>query len=115
MSQLKQVLLIRTDIKMSKGKVAAQAAHASVDAVLNANKKLLKKWRSEGMKKITLKVESKEQLNELIDKAIQNDIVTSIIKDAGHTEVAPGTTTCGAIGPGPEIQIDKITGDLKIY
>lgn len=98
---------------MSKGKIAAQAAHASVDAVLNTNNKLLKKWRSEGMKKIALKVESQQQLEELINKASQNDIVTSIIKDAGHTEVSPGTTTCGAIGPGAEIQIDKITGELK--
>lgn len=114
MSQLKQVLLIRSDVKMSKGKIAAQAAHASVDASCSANKKLFKNWRSEGMKKIALKVDSLEQLELLLEKASSLDIVTSKIADAGHTEVKPGTITCGAIGPGPEVQIDKITGELKI-
>ena len=113
MSDLKQVLLIRTDVKMSKGKIAAQAAHASVDATLGANKKLVKNWRSQGMKKIALKVESLEELTTMLQKAQDADLITSLIKDAGHTEVDPGTTTCGAIGPGPQIQIDKITGDLK--
>ncbi len=114
MSDLKQVLLIRNDVKMSKGKIAAQAAHASVDATLNANKKLVSKWKSTGMKKIALKVESLEELKKYLSLAQEQDIITSIIQDAGHTEVTPGTITCGAIGPGPEIQIDKITGELKI-
>lgn len=114
MSDLKQVILMRSDLKMSKGKMIAQGAHASVDAVLSTNKKLVSKWRSVGMKKITLKVESLEQLKELLKKAQEQDIITSQIADAGHTEVTPGTITCGAIGPGPEIQIDKITGELKI-
>ena len=60
MTFLKQVILVRTDINMSKGKVAAQVAHAAVDATLSANKKLVSKWRSTGMKKITLKAESEE-------------------------------------------------------
>lgn len=114
MSELKQVLLVRTDIKMSKGKIAAQAAHASIEATLSANKKLVSKWRLSGMKKIALQIENEQQLKELLEKAQQQNIITSIIKDAGHTEVKPGTTTCGAIGPGPEVQIDKITGELKI-
>lgn len=113
MSDLKQILLIRKDLKMSKGKIAAQAAHASVDAALSANKKLVQKWRSTGMKKIALAVENEEQLKEFLDKANEMNITISLIKDAGHTEVKPGTITCGAIGPGPEIQIDKITGELK--
>jgi PTH2 family peptidyl-tRNA hydrolase len=113
MSELKQVLLIRKDLGMSKGKIAAQAAHASVDAVLSANKKLINNWRSQGMKKIALKVESEQELKELISKAMEADLITSMIRDAGHTEVSPGTITCGAIGPGPEVQIDKITGELK--
>jgi PTH2 family peptidyl-tRNA hydrolase len=114
MSEVKQVILMRSDLKMSKGKMIAQGAHASVDAVLNANKKLVSKWRSVGMKKIALKVESLEQLKELLKQAQEADLITSQIADAGHTEVAPGTITCGVIGPGPEIQIDKITGNLKM-
>lgn len=113
MSELKQVILIRKDLKMTKGKIAAQAAHASVDATLSANKKLVQKWRLTGMKKIALGIENENQLKEFLNKANEMNITISLIKDAGHTEVAPGTITCGAIGPGPEIQIDKITGDLK--
>jgi PTH2 family peptidyl-tRNA hydrolase len=65
------------------------------------------------MKKVTLKVDSLEELKKYISIAISEDLPTSLITDAGHTELNPGTTTCGAIGPGPEIKIDKITGDLK--
>lgn len=115
MTNLKQVILVRTDIKMSKGKVAAQVAHGAVNCALSANKKLLKNWQSTGMKKITLKVESLEDMEKYQKLADENDLVNSLIADAGHTEIAPGTKTVLCIGPGPEVQIDKITGDLKIY
>ncbi len=112
-SELKQVIIIISNLNMSKGKIAAQSAHASVEAAFSANKKLFSKWRSQGMKKIVLKVDSKDELEELIGKARDADIACSIITDAGHTEVKAGTITCGAIGPGPEGLIDKITGNLK--
>jgi PTH2 family peptidyl-tRNA hydrolase len=115
MTNLKQVILVRNDIKMSKGKVAAQVAHAAVNCALNVNKKLLKNWQSTGMKKVTLKVDSLEELYRYQELAEKEDIINSLITDAGHTEIAPGTQTVLAIGPGPEIQIDKITGELKIY
>ena len=115
MSELKQVILIRKDLKMSPGKIAAQASHASVDAVLSSNKKLLKNWKNAGMKKITLKVDSLEELKKYYDKAIEANITASIISDAGHTELSPGTQTCVAIGPGPEMKIDEITSQLKPY
>lgn len=115
MSDLKQVILIRKDLKMSPGKIGAQAAHASVDAVLKSNKKLLNNWKKTGMKKITLKVNSLEELKEYFNKALEQDITASIITDAGHTELTPGTQTCVAIGPGPENKIDEITAELKPY
>lgn len=115
MSQLKQVILIRKDLKMSAGKVAAQAAHASVDAVLKSNKKLLNNWRKAGMKKITLRVDSKEELQKYYDIALKYDLTASLITDAGHTEISPGTQTCVAIGPEPEVKIDEITSELKPY
>jgi len=115
MTHLKQIILVRTDIKMSKGKTAAQVAHAAVQAALTVNKKLLKNWTQTGMKKITLKVESEEDLFKYQKLAEEKDLITALITDAGHTEIAPGTKTCLAIGPGPEVQIDKITGNLKIY
>lgn len=114
MSQLKQIILIRIDLKMGKGKMIAQGAHASCEAVFKANKKLVKNWRNLGMKKIALKVDSISQIEDLVKKAENLNIVTSIICDAGKTQVDPGTITCAAIGPGPENLIDKITSELKL-
>jgi len=113
MAELKQVILVRADLKMSKGKIAAQAAHASVDAVLSTNKKLLKAWREMGMKKIALKVETEAELVKYYELALENDLNASLIRDAGRTEIAAGSKTCVAIGPDAEAKINKITGELK--
>lgn len=115
MSELKQVILVRNDIKMSKGKVAAQVAHAAVEATLKSNKKLVSNWRSQGMKKVTLKVDSKEELMKYKNLAYENDLESAIIIDAGHTELEPGTATCLAIGPDASAKIDKVTGELKNF
>ncbi len=110
----KQAILIRQDLKLPKGKAAAQAAHASVDAVLKADKDIIRSWRSEGMAKIVLKVKDKGELFKFIQFAKDAGIVTSVISDAGHTVVEPGTVTCGAIGPDEEEDIDSITSELKL-
>jgi peptidyl-tRNA hydrolase, PTH2 family len=117
--KLKQVILVRTDIKMSKGKVGAQCAHASVEAVLKALKsksgeEKVKSWRGEGMMKITLKIDSEKELYKYMQQAKDLGMITATITDAGHTFVAPGTVTCGCIGPDEIEKIDEITGKLKI-
>ncbi len=112
---LKQVILVRTDLKMSKGKLAAQVAHASVEAALKSKKykeKLFKAWRTIGMKKTILKVKSKEDLFKFKQQAEDSSLITALIQDAGHTEIPAGTYTCLAIGPDQEDKIDKITGAL---
>lgn len=114
MAELKQVILMRTDLKMGKGKMIAQGAHASLQATFESNKKLVQNWKNKGMKKIALKVESLEQLQHIINQALENDLVAILIQDAGLTQVNPGTVTCGAIGPAPEEQIDKICGELQL-
>lgn len=114
MAELKQVLLIRTDLQMGKGKMIAQGAHASVQNVLDCNKKLLLNWKRGGMKKVALKVDSQEELEELVNKACENNIIANTIQDAGKTQVESGTMTCGSIGPGPEEKINKICGHLKL-
>ena len=114
MVELKQVILMRTDLNMSKGKMVAQGAHASVQAVLESNKKLISNWKSTGMKKVTLKVESLDLLHELISQANEKQLVAVTIQDAGRTQVESGTITCGAIGPGPQEQVDKICGELQL-
>ena len=115
MDELKQVILVRTDIKMSKGKAAAQVAHAAVEAVLKSERSLVQSWRNMGMKKVTLKVTSEKELYRYLQEAKDFGITTALIKDAGRTQIKAGTITCLAIGPDTDDNIDAITSELKIY
>ena len=111
----KQIILIRTDLKMSKGKTAAQASHAAVEAALKAKKKhpfTFSKWRLSGMKKVVLKVAGQKELYKYAQEAKDAGLVTSIISDAGMTELKPGTTTAVAIGPDSDDKIDRVTKNL---
>ena len=112
--ELKQVILIREDLQLSKGKTAAQASHASVECLLRSHNDLIDDWRAQGMKKIVLKVKDKEELIKYKEAAEKANLTVCIIKDAGHTEVKPGTMTCIGIGPDKESKIDKVTGDLPV-
>jgi PTH2 family peptidyl-tRNA hydrolase len=111
---LKQVILVRTDLKLPKGKLAAQAAHASVEAVLNSDNKIVQEWRSEGMKKSVLKVTDDKELKSFFIKAKEENLKVALINDAGRTFLKPGTTTCLGIGPDEEEKIDSVTGSLKL-
>ena len=111
---LKQVILVRLDLKLPKGKLAAQAAHASVEAVLKSESSIVKSWRREGMEKVVLKVKDEKELLHYFQLAKEADLVTALITDAGHTVVAPGTKTCVGIGPNEEEKIDNITGKLLL-
>lgn len=111
---LKQVILVRQDLKLPKGKLAAQAAHASVESTLRSDTALVKEWRAQGMAKIVLKVENERQLIAYFQKAKDEGIAASLITDAGHTVVAPGTKTCVGIGPDDEDKIDFLTEKLKL-
>jgi peptidyl-tRNA hydrolase, PTH2 family len=111
---LKQVILIRNDLKLPKGKLAGQCAHAAVEAVLRSEKDIVKAWRAQGQAKIVLKVNSKEELYKYNMLAKDAALVTAVITDAGKTVIEPGTVTCLAIGPDEEDKIDNITSDLKL-
>ncbi|MBT4446205.1 peptidyl-tRNA hydrolase [archaeon] len=110
----KQVILVRMDLKLPKGKLAAQAAHASVEAVLRADSAYVAEWRNQGMAKIVLKVKDQKELIQYFQDAKDQGIPASLITDAGHTVVAPGTKTCVGIGPDEEKVIDALTKDLKL-
>jgi PTH2 family peptidyl-tRNA hydrolase len=115
--EIKQVIVIRNDLKMGKGKIAAQASHASVLAVLEAmkhNKNWYDRWMREGMGKIVVKVNSEEELNLIFQKGSKDKLPRSLINDAGHTQLDPGTATAVALGPAPGVIIDPITKDLKL-
>ncbi len=111
---MKQVILVRSDLKLPKGKMAAQAAHAAVDTVFNSDKKKVDAWRKQGAKKVVLKVKDEKELIEYLQKAKDNGLKTALITDAGKTVIAPGTKTCVGIGPDEEDKIDEVTGKLKM-
>jgi len=110
----KQVILVREDLKLDKGKMAAQVAHASVEAALRSDKEIIKNWRAKGMKKVVLKVKNKEELFKYKEITKNNNLKTALITDAGRTAIEPGTKTCLAIGPDEEKKIDEVTGSLKM-
>lgn len=112
--ELKQVILVRKDLKLSKGKMAAQVSHASVEAALKSHKDDLSKWRRGGMKKSVLAVENKEELLKYKRAAEDAGLVNALVTDAGHTHLPPGTVTCLGIGPDSEEKVDKVTGVLKL-
>lgn len=112
--EYKQVILVRKDLKLSSGKMSAQCAHASTEAVLKSHKDDISKWRNDGMKKVILEVSSKEELFKCKQQAEDAGLIAALITDAGRTELEPGTVTCLAIGPDNEKRIDEITGELKL-
>lgn len=114
----KLVLVVRTDVKMEKGKVAAQCSHAAVAAFAQSQRRqprALRLWESEGQRKVVLRVGNEEEMLQLADSARAKGLLTSIIRDAGRTQVAPGTKTVLGIGPGPEHLVDSVTSHLRLY
>lgn len=114
----KQVIVLRIDLKMSKGKIAAQAGHAAVSAAEQARKQhsdWWKAWIEEGQCKIAVRAESEQELLELERKAKELELPSALIADRGLTELPPGTITCLGIGPAPFDQVDKVTGELNLF
>lgn len=109
----KQVIVVRNDLKMGKGKLVAQACHASLGAVMLADKKTLKKWERFA-KKVVLKVDSEKEILEIYKKVKKEKIPCFLVKDAGLTQLEPGTMTALGIGPAENKKIDKTTGKLKL-
>ncbi len=113
---LKQVIVIRDDLDMGKGKIAAQVSHASLSAFRKAelaDKFAARKWEAEGQKKVVLKVGSGEELLSLYER-MKREMPCSLIRDAGHTQIEPGTITCFGAGPAEESKIDRYTKELKL-
>jgi len=113
----KQVIVMRTDLKMSRGKIAAQAGHAAVSAAEEARKNFSdwwKAWIEEGQCKIAVRTKSEQELLELQGKAKELKLPSALVIDRGLTELPPDTITCLGIGPAPSSQIDEITGKLHL-
>ena len=113
---IKQVIVVRNDLDMGKGKIAAQVGYACVlgaEHVRKSNPGWFSEWWN-GQEKVVLKVSSLKELEQIKQDAIELALPWSEVTDAGHTQISPGTTTCISLGPAPEEKIDKITGNLKL-
>lgn len=117
MEEFKQVIVARTDLKMGKGKLAAQVAHAALAAAQESKRRneiWHEGWMLQGQAKVVVKGSGEAQLHELQRKARGMGLPSALIQDKGLTQLEPGTITCLAIGPAPASMVDKITGDLKL-
>ncbi|MFB6120385.1 MAG: peptidyl-tRNA hydrolase Pth2 [Halobacteriaceae archaeon] len=112
---MKQAIVARADLGMGEGKLAAQVAHASLSAVEDASDRTKREWQGEGQKKVVLKVNGEDALFELADTARREGLPHAVVRDAGHTQLDPGTPTTLAVGPGEDDVIDRVTGDLPLY
>ncbi|XP_054857434.1 peptidyl-tRNA hydrolase 2, mitochondrial isoform X1 [Eublepharis macularius] len=116
--EFKMVIVVRNDLKMGKGKVAAQCSHAAVSSykqVQRRNPELLKQWEYCGQPKVVLKAPDEETLLQLLTEAKLLGLTVSLIQDAGRTQIAPGCRTVLGIGPGPAEMVDKVSGHLKLF
>ena len=110
----KLVLVVRKDLSMGVGKIAAQCSHASIMAYQKSSRLMLLKWALSGQKKIVVSCPDEQVLNNIRDNAKKNCILTNTVRDAGHTQVKENTVTVLAIGPAKEELIDQVTGHLSL-
>ena len=113
----KQAIVLRSDLGMGKGKLAAQASHAAIQAFEEALEKApdaVRVWKEGGCEKIVLKVGSERELGEVFRQAKAKKLPCALIRDAGHTQIPAGSATAVAIGPAEERVVDGITGKLRL-
>jgi peptidyl-tRNA hydrolase len=111
---MKQVLVVNEALKLPRGKLAVQIAHASVGAFIEAEASARQAWLKQGMPKIVLKVDQEAELISLYESARSRNIPARLITDAGRTVIPAGTVTCLGLGPASDNEIDDLTGQLKL-
>ena len=112
--QCKLVVLVRNDLQMGVGKVAAQVAHAALGAAGTANASLKRDWDEGGEAIIVLSVQSLEEMTQLETAAKTAGINTHVVRDAGRTQVEAGSATVCGIGPDEVAKIDQVTRHLRL-
>jgi PTH2 family peptidyl-tRNA hydrolase len=112
---MKQAIVARADLGMGEGKLAAQVAHAALQAAEDADGTVRREWKGEGQKKVVLQADGETQLFELADAAERAGLPHAVVRDAGHTQLEPGTVTALAVGPARDDDVDRVTGELPLY
>ncbi|KAK2381358.1 Peptidyl-tRNA hydrolase II (PTH2) family protein [Trifolium repens] len=116
LDDFKMILVVRNDLKMGKGKIAAQCSHATLGLykkVLYRAPKALNRWEMSAQPKVVVKIESEEDMLALQARAKSLKLPTHITIDAGRTQIAPNSRTVMAI-LGPVEVVDEVTGGLKL-
>lgn len=114
----KQIIVLRKDLKMSKGKAAVQASHAAVASAIRSKAEKRNDfdlWWRTGQKKVVLAAESESELLEMEIRLKKTGVVVVKIDDAGRTQLPPNTTTALGIGPYMNKEVDIITSSLKLF
>lgn len=110
-------LIVRDDLKLTKGKTGAQCAHAAIICYETASKKrpdLLNAWVNLGQPKIVLRVQSLTEIERIAKQASERSIIHGLVRDAGRTQVAAGTITVLGLGPDTVANIDALVKHLKL-
>ena len=110
----KMVIVVRSDLNMSPGKIAAQCVHAALRAVKLSNQTFIQTWEAQGEPVIALAIEDDAKLEAILLLAVNAGLVVGVQHDAGRTEVEPDTRTCAAIGPSFNSKLNPITGRLRL-
>ncbi|RYP55817.1 hypothetical protein DL771_012408 [Monosporascus sp. 5C6A] len=116
--ECKLVLVVRTDLGMTKGKIAAQCSHATLACYKTLSRSvsssLLRRWERHGQAKIAVQTKSEDEMLELMGRARSLGITAEVIQDAGRTQIDPGSLTVLGVGPAPKSLVDQVTGHLKL-
>mmetsp|Transcript_24869 Transcript_24869/g.67716 ORF Transcript_24869/g.67716 Transcript_24869/m.67716 type:complete len:174 (-) Transcript_24869:701-1222(-) len=115
--ELKMVLCVNESLKMGKGKIGAQCAHAAVGVLQSSQRTqgvALRQWEMCGQPKIALRINNEEEMDDLAEKATAAGLPAYIVCDAGRTQIAAGSQTVLAVGPAPKSAVDAVTGHLKL-
>ena len=115
--EIKQVIILRKDLGMGNGKMVAQGAHASLMSFLHAEKLypgIAKEWLAKGETKIVLKTNGSEEFEDIKIRLKKSGIPFAVVRDAGQTQVPPGSETAIGVGPYYTDEIDLITSKLKL-
>ncbi|MFW5965274.1 MAG: peptidyl-tRNA hydrolase Pth2 [Halodesulfurarchaeum sp.] len=111
---MKQAIVVRADLSMGTGKLAAQVAHAALSAADQSDADALSQWKAAGQRKVVLKIDGERALFEIHENAKAAGLPTALIRDAGRTQLDPETPTTVGIGPAANQKVDRITGSLSL-